>query len=94
MRLRRSPPAPFRVLAGHDAVEFGMNRTELVAAIDQEIANLQQVRSLLAGESSITLTGAKVRVVPQKRTLSPEARAKIAAAQKKRWAAQRKSAQD
>jgi hypothetical protein len=72
-----------------------MNASELVAAIDSEINLLKQVRSLLAGME--THNGAK-RSSRQsrrggKRTLSAEARARISAAQKKRWAQQKKSAQ-
>lgn len=70
-----------------------MSREELIAAVDEEISRLEKVRSLLesAGGSRITTTsfGNKPR---KKRVLSPEARARIAAAQKRRWAKQ-KSAQ-
>jgi low affinity Fe/Cu permease len=72
--------------------------TEILAAIDTEIARLQEARNALAG-----LSGAKRRGRPsasalatqtirKKRTLSAEAREKIAAAQRKRWAKQKKSA--
>jgi hypothetical protein len=72
--------------------------TEIVAAIDAEIARLQQARNAVAG-----LSGAKRRgrpsasaspnkTNPKKRTLSADAREKIAAAQRKRWAKQKKSA--
>jgi hypothetical protein len=72
--------------------------TEILAAIDAEIARLQEARNALAG-----LSGAKRRGRPsasastsettrKKRVLSAAARAKIAAAQRKRWAKQKKSA--
>jgi hypothetical protein len=58
----------------------------ILSAIDAEIASLQQVRKLLSGRSG---AGNGMRATT-KRTLSPEARAKIASAQKKRWAAAKK----
>jgi hypothetical protein len=67
---------------------------EIIAAIDSEILRLQQVRNLIS-ESA----GTKRRGRPPagsahkvKRTLSAEARKKIAAAQRKRWAKQKKPA--
>lgn len=66
---------------------------ELLAAIDQEIARLQNAWNLLAGSE-----GARRRGRPpgtgkkqaKKRVLSAAARQKIAEAQRKRWAAQKK----
>jgi hypothetical protein len=66
-----------------------MNTTDLLSSIDSEIARLQQVRALLAGQDGHIPT---VRGPRKKRTLSAEARAKIAAAQRKRWAKQKKAA--
>jgi len=73
----------------------------ILVAIDEEISRLQSVRKLLTDSSvpsikkgpgrpkkSATTSVAK----PRKRVLSAEARARIAAAQKKRWAASKKSA--
>jgi hypothetical protein len=72
---------------------------EIVAALDDEISRLQQVRSLLAGtKSSVTNAATSFafganRAKPRKRRhLSAEARERIAAAQRKRWAAQKKAA--
>ncbi|UWZ85240.1 hypothetical protein [Occallatibacter riparius] len=71
-----------------------MDIPSIVTALDSEIARLQQARAVLAqsgGDSSSTATKhmpAKKR--GGKRTLSPEARKRIAEAQKKRWAAARK----
>jgi hypothetical protein len=62
-----------------------INYPNLITAIDAEISRLQQVRGLLAGADS---TGPRKR----KRTLSAEARARISAAQKKRWAQKKKAA--
>ncbi|MGH9588597.1 MAG: hypothetical protein ACRD3F_16760 [Acidobacteriaceae bacterium] len=72
-----------------------MSHERIVAAIDEEISKLQQVRKLLqsAGGSSVvsglTGRGGKPR---KKRVLSAEARQRIAAAQKRRWAKQKKEA--
>jgi hypothetical protein len=68
----------------------------ILAAIDEEIARLQKVRSLLSTNSGVTVPRKRGRkpgatVKKTKRVLSPEARAKIAAAQKRRWAAQKKA---
>jgi hypothetical protein len=66
-----------------------MNVNEILSSIDSEIARLEQVRALLAGQ--VGYSAGKGRAT-KKRTLSAEARAKIAAAQRKRWAAQKKAA--
>jgi hypothetical protein len=60
--------------------------TNLLQAIDEEIARLTKVRDLLLNDNY------KPANVVKKRTMSPEARKRIAAAQKKRWAAVRKAA--
>jgi len=62
-----------------------MEMKGILAEIDAEIQKLEQVRGILTGkdshhESKIAAAGRK------KRRLSPEARARIAAAQKARWA--------
>jgi hypothetical protein len=75
-----------------------MSRESILSEIDREIAQLQEVRSILAGGTTISKKnrGSKATAAPsaapRKRTLSPEARARIAAAQKRRWAAEKKSA--
>jgi hypothetical protein len=84
-----------------------MATTEILAAIDEEIARLQQVKNLLGGYESgngrvKTQAGPRIKTihgqrtangsVAPKRVLSPEARKRIANAQKKRWAAHRKAA--
>ncbi|MGB7189572.1 MAG: hypothetical protein WBD10_05505 [Acidobacteriaceae bacterium] len=72
-----------------------MSREQILAAIDQEIGKLQQARKLLQSSggsklvSGLTGGGGRPR---KKRVLSPEARQRIAAAQKRRWAKQRKEA--
>ena len=73
-----------------------MNDSILVV-IDAEIAKLQRVRSLIADTEAIAKRtvgrpkGAKAaaKTKTKKRVLSAEARARIAAAQKKRWAAKK-----
>lgn len=72
-----------------------MSHERIVAAIDEEINKLQQVRKLLqsAGSGTVVsgLTGRGGRA-RKKRVLSVEARQRIAAAQKRRWAKQKKEA--
>ncbi len=71
-----------------------MGTTAILAAIDEEIERLQQVKQLLGGSSvkNVALAGAAKVVTATKRVLSPEARKRIADAQRKRWAAQKKAA--
>ena len=83
-----------------------MNTAEMVAALDAEIARLRQVRELLAGAeresgerrrpgppkgSGYSAEGEPPTATGRKRReLSPEARERIAAAQRARWAARPK----
>lgn len=72
--------------------------TDILAALDAEIARLQQARNALAGVSGTKRRGRPPASVPprktakKKRVLSAAAREKIAAAQRRRWAKQKKSA--
>lgn len=70
-----------------------MSREQILAAIDEEISKLQQVRKLLqdSGGSKLVSKFSSGKSRP-KRVLSPEARQRIAAAQKRRWAKQKKEA--
>ncbi len=75
-----------------------MGLNEIVAALNDEISRLQQVRNLLTGKRgnpTHTATsfafGANQTATRRPRKLSAEARARISAAQKKRWAAQKKA---
>jgi dTDP-4-dehydrorhamnose reductase len=69
----------------------------ILAQIDAEIARLTQARALLAnlGTASVAISVPKAAASPvaakrkKKRVLSPEARKRIADAQRKRWAAQK-----
>jgi hypothetical protein len=65
----------------------------IIGQIDSEIARLTQVRALLtkANRNAIPTGSAKRSSANsrKRRVLSPEARKRIADAQRKRWAAQR-----
>ena len=68
-----------------------MNEQSIIFAIDAKIAKLQQARSLLVRGGEVdgvtSRKTAKVNAEPTRRVVSPEARARIAEAQRKRWAA-------
>jgi hypothetical protein len=74
-----------------------MRNGEILAALGAEIARLQQVRNLLSGQgtrSPIKAQGGRTignALAAKKRTLSPEGRERIAAAQRKRWAKVKKA---
>ena len=75
-----------------------MDTNEIIAQLDTEIARLQQVKSILSGTTTTKVKRAykKSGVAPTpitsgKRVLSPEARARIVAAQKARWAKVKKT---
>ena len=68
----------------------------IIEELDAEIARLREVRKLLSSPSSLAVNGligtrstASKKARRKKRTLSAEARKKIADAQRKRWAAQK-----
>ena len=67
-----------------------MTTNELLSAMDEEISRLEQVKSLLIGEASNTKARTAFSFGPnrprKRRALSAAAKAKIRAAQKKRWA--------
>jgi len=69
-----------------------MTREQIIAAIDEEIGRLQQVKKLLQNAGSHNFASVSTSKPAPKRILSPEARQRIAAAQKRRWAKQRKEA--
>jgi len=76
--------------------------TAIIALIDAEIARLKEVRALIAANrkgpgrppSYAATAPAKQAKPPKKakRKMSPEGRARIVAAVKARWAAQKKAA--
>jgi hypothetical protein len=66
----------------------------ILKSIDAEIARLQQARGLLVKAGTAPKKAAKKiakRAAKKKRILSPEGRARIVAALKARWAAQKKA---
>jgi hypothetical protein len=73
-----------------------MANDSILSLIDAEIARLTQVRSLLSGIGKVSakLTERKAKKAAaskskKRRVLSPEARKRIADAQRRRWAAQK-----
>ena len=73
-----------------------MSIDSILAQLDAEIAHLKQARSLLAGAGKVSakaIQASALKSAPKKkrkkRVLSPEARKRIADAQRKRWAAQK-----
>jgi hypothetical protein len=69
---------------------------DILAQIDAEIAALQEAKTALMSDETtgVRRRGFKKKAAgrPRKRILSAEARKKIADAQRRRWAAVRKSA--
>jgi hypothetical protein len=76
-----------------------MTIDSILAEIDSEIARLTEARRLLAAAGTTkskrtsSTRGAKTAVKkgPKRRTLSADARKRIAEAQRRRWAAQKKA---
>lgn len=66
-----------------------MDTQSILAAVSEEIARLEQVKVLLGAGTGRVPATAKPR---KTRVMSKEARERIAAAQRKRWAAQKKAA--
>lgn len=74
-----------------------MDVSALLTQIDSEINRLQQARAALLAINGAPAKrgpgrpkGTRQKAAAKTRTLSPEAKARIAAAQKKRWAAVKK----
>lgn len=63
-----------------------VNTSKLVSELDKQIARLREARNLLAADADATAPR-RARKPGKKRVLTAEARAKMAAAQKRRWAA-------
>ena len=68
-----------------------MGLSNILATIDAEIARLQQARALLASTAATTAHTPAPKTTRRKRVMSAEARKRIAEAQRKRWAAQKKA---
>ena len=79
-----------------------MQLSNILAEIDQEIARLEQARTLLAGESAPAVKKTRRKSADagvegpvkrkKKRNLSPEGRKRIAEAVRRRWELQKKAA--
>ncbi len=72
-----------------------MDRNVILELIGEEISRLERVRELLSstnGHKHIVGRVAKASGAPKKRILSQDARNRIAQAQKRRWAKQRREA--
>ena len=92
--------------AAPQSYNSGMALKELLSLIDAEIATLKEARALLATGSAVTAAPRKAGRPPKvvasspkasprkkkKRVISPEGRARISEAVKRRWAAQKKAA--
>jgi hypothetical protein len=70
-----------------------MSGNEVLASIDAEINALRRARALLIGTDTAApkKKPSSKKALKKKRILSPEAKARIAEGQRKRWAAQKKS---
>jgi hypothetical protein len=71
-----------------------MDRTEIIRALDQEILRLHQVKALLQGTQKLSPVLSKlVGNTPSSRhrNISAEGRKRIAEAQRRRWAKQKRS---
>ncbi len=65
-----------------------MDINQIVIDIDAEIARLAEAQSILSN-GILTTRRKQAKSVVVKRIISPEARERIAAAQRRRWAARR-----
>jgi hypothetical protein len=70
-------------------------KNKLIEALDEEIARLTRVKNMLTVGTIATVTNHnQVSRSRKNHIISPEGRARIAAAQKKRWAKQRRMKAD
>lgn len=80
-----------------------MGASEILSAIDYEIAQLQKARAVLVGSAApkrvtaspkkaVKVAVAAAKPAKKKRKLTPEGRKRIAEAVKRRWAAQKATA--
>jgi hypothetical protein len=80
------------VWTSHYGYNPAMDTTEIIQTIDAEIARLERARGLLNGHTAPVKRGrpissnATTTRKPPRRKISAEGRARIAAAQKARWA--------
>jgi hypothetical protein len=73
---------------GKTPIITSMDLTAVIEDIEAEISRLEKARALLTGHTAPLKRGAPP--AKKRRTMSAEGRARIAAAQKKRWAAKKK----
>jgi hypothetical protein len=87
------------VVSANSDIFTRMPFTDLLRYIDEELARLTGARALIAstgksqkrrGRPPGSKNGTRSAPIKRERSLSPEARAKIAAAQKRRWAQSKK----
>jgi hypothetical protein len=78
--------------------EFQLSLVDIISEIDAEIARLEQAKQLLSGTTPKRGPGrpplkSGIKAAPKKKRfrMSPEARARIAAAQRARWAKAKKA---
>ncbi|HEY1985656.1 MAG TPA: hypothetical protein VGG85_09620 [Terracidiphilus sp.] len=69
-----------------------MDYKGIIQGIDEQITRLEKVKKLLSLNRSGGVGTKKATPEPKKRTMSPEARKRIADAQRKRWATARQKA--
>ncbi len=69
-----------------------MTFPQILTLIDSEIAQLQQARALLTGTPVKLRLGRPVGSGKKKRNLTPEGRAKMGEAVRRRWAKQKEAA--
>ena len=71
-----------------------MSTTDILSLIDAEISRLEEARALIAAfrDSRYTTTATVKPKDKKKGTMSPEGRARVAKAQRERWAKQKKAA--
>jgi hypothetical protein len=67
-----------------------VDNSKILAAIDEQIKNLQEAKRLLGGSSTPAVT--QIRNAGGKKTMSAAARKKISLALKARWAKRKKAA--
>jgi hypothetical protein len=68
-----------------------MDTNQIIEAIDAEITRLEEAKRLLDSARAAGRRTESAKKVPEKRTMSAEGRARIAAAQKARWAKQKRA---
>jgi hypothetical protein len=75
-----------------------MALSNIIAEIEIEISRLERAKTILSGQDTVRKAGRPKKseltmtsVMPMKRGMSPEGRARVAAAQRARWAKYKKA---